>query len=241
MINTILFDLDGTLLRFKQDEFIEAYFNRLAGVFLKLGLDPECSIKAVWAGTGAMVKNDGRKLNIERFWETFKKVSNISEDRLRDVEAACDAFYINDFNSVKSIVDHCDIPKFIVRKMKDKGYTVILATNPLFPECGVISRLGWGDIDTNTFSLITHYANSSFCKPNLDYYREILEKTGKKPEQCLMIGNNPAEDMIAQALGMQVFLVTDYMENDSGIDITKIRHGSLSDMETFLLSMPDIV
>ena len=87
MINTILFDLDGTLLRFKQDEFIEAYFNRLAKVFAGLGMDPEQSIKAVWAGTRAMMKNDGAKLNIQRFWDRFSEVSGIDDELSAKVEA----------------------------------------------------------------------------------------------------------------------------------------------------------
>jgi len=78
------------------------------------------------------------------------------------------------FNEVKSIVEYSDIPKHLVSKMKEKGYTLVLVTNPLFPECGVLSRLEWGDIDKNVFTLLTHYGNSSYCKPNLGYYREIL-------------------------------------------------------------------
>ena len=240
MIDTILFDLDGTLLRFKQDVFINTYFSKLSNVFINLGLDPELSVKAVWAGTRSMVQNDGSKLNIQRFWDTFSEVMSISDTKLKMVEEACDRFYTSDFNQVKSIAEHSDIPKRLIKQLKDRGYTLVLATNPLFPECGVQSRLKWGDMDAEDFLLITHYGNSSFCKPALDYYKEILSKINKTPQLCLMVGNNPAEDMVVSELGMQVFLVTDYIEDDAKVDISQFRRGTLSEAEAFLLSLPEI-
>jgi FMN phosphatase YigB (HAD superfamily) len=240
MTDTILFDLDGTLARFNQDEFITTYFSELSKVFVRLGLDAEKACKGVWVGTKAMVLNDGAKLNTRRFWDAFSEFMGIEGDLLVAAEAACDDFYSNEFNIVKSIVAHSEIPARIVRAMADKGYTVALATNPLFPPCAVDSRLGWIGLEREDFSLITHYENSTFCKPNPAYYHEVLAKIGKTPEQCLMVGNNPAEDMCASELGMEVFLVTDYMENEAGIDISQFRNGRLEDMEAYLMAMPDL-
>lgn len=240
MIDTILFDLDGTLLRFKQEEFIEMYFAKLAKVFVKRGVDAESSIKAIWAGTKAMMANDGNRLNADVFWDRFKEVLALSDEEVKSIEAICDEFYTGDFNAVKSIVKTSDIPKRLTKRMKEKGYTVALATNPLFPECGVMSRLEWGELDKSVFLHITHYNNSSFCKPHLGYYREILDKIGKSPEQCLMVGNNTVEDMVAEELGMKTFLVTDCIENEQGIDVAKFRHGSLEEMEEYLMALPDI-
>jgi len=240
VIDTIMFDLDGTLCRFSQDDFINTYFKEISKVFAGLGFDPETSVKGVWAGTKAMVLNDGGKLNTKRFWDAFSEFMDVSDGQLKAAEAACDSFYSNEFNVVKSIVDHSDIPKRLVRDMAAKGYCIVLATNPLFPPCAVDSRLDWIGLTKSDFELITHYENSSYCKPNLSYYREILSKIGKSPEQCLMVGNNPAEDMIASELGIEVFLVTDYMENETGIDITAFRNGTIEDMEEYLLSLPKL-
>ena len=238
MVDTILFDLDGTLVRFYQEDFINTYFKELSKVFIKLGLDAEKACKAVWAGTKAMVLNDGAELNTYRFWNAFSEYMGIEGEQLAKVEAACDGFYTNEFNIVKSIIAPSEISARIVRAMAEKGYAVVLATNPLFPPCAVDTRLGWIGLSRDDFVLITHYQNSSFCKPNPDYYREVLSKIGKSPEQCLMVGNNPAEDMCVSALGMEVFLVTDFMENDTEVDISVFRHGSIEELETFLLELP---
>jgi len=161
----------------------------------------------------------------------------LDSEQIRVVEGACDSFYTNEFNAVRSIVRHSDVPARLVRELAAKGYVVALATNPLFPECAVESRLGWIGLEASDFAHITHYSNSSFCKPNLSYYNEVLSAIGKPPERCVMIGNNPAEDMIAGELGMQTLLVTDCLENEAGEDISGFRQGSLAELETCLMPL----
>ena len=240
MINTILFDLDGTLLNFSQKDFLGVYFTELSKVFIRLGLDAEKSIAAVWAGTKAMILNDGGKLNANRFWEGFAGQMGLEGTKLAEVEAACDSFYTNEFNIVKSVLKPSDISERLVRKMASKGYTVVLATNPLFPQCAVETRLGWTGLGIQDFLLVTHYSNSSFCKPNPEYFREVFTKINRSPEQCIMIGNNPGEDMVAGTLGAETFLVTDCLENDTGLCIEAFRKGSLAELESYLMSFPDV-
>ena len=64
MITTVLFDLDGTLLPMDQEVFVQDYLGRMAKYLAPHGYDPDLLVKALWAGTGAMVKNDGAALNL---------------------------------------------------------------------------------------------------------------------------------------------------------------------------------
>jgi FMN phosphatase YigB (HAD superfamily) len=235
-----MFDLDGTLARFEQDEFLQAYFGELSKVFVGFGYDADTAVKGVWSGTKAMVQNDGSMLNTQRFWETFAKIMNIEGEQLKKIETACDSFYSNEFNVVKAVIRHSEIPKRIVREMATRGFCVVLATNPLFPPCAVDSRLGWIELNRHDFEYFTHYENSSYCKPNPGYYNDIFSKIGKSPQQCLMVGNNPAEDMCVSKLGADVFLVTDFMENETGIDINIFKHGTIEDLEAYLLALPAV-
>ena len=240
MINTILFDLDGTLLLFKQDAFIEAYFSRLSKVFAKLEMDVEKSIEALWVGTKAMVLNDGSRANHERFWAVFTEHLGLTNEQCRVVEAACDDFYANAFDGVKSIMAPNDLSGRLVRALSAKGYAVVLATNPLFPSCAVTTRLGWIGLTQEDFLLVTHYSNSTFCKPNPKYYEEVFAKIGRTPEQCLMVGNNTLEDMSASDTGAETYLVTDCLENENDIDIAAFQHGTLAELEEYLMKLPDI-
>ena len=240
-MDTVLFDLDGTLAGFSQKPFIDKYFGELAKVFVKMGMDAGQSIKAVWAGTKAMLHNDGSMLNKERFWITFADSLGLDREQTETIEAACDSFYTNEFNAVKSILSHSEIPARLVRHLVEWGYDLVLATNPLFPECAVETRLGWIGLSLGDFKHITHYANSSFCKPSLKYYEEIFSKIRREPHHCIMVGNNPSEDMVVHKLGARVHLVTDFLENEEGADITEFRHGTLEEVAKELMSMPGIM
>ena len=241
MIDTILFDLDGTLLQFDQDEFIAVYFSKLTKMLAGLGLNAETAVKALWAGTKTMMQNDGAKLNSDRFWEVFAGMTEMSGDRLKAIENACDAFYENEFDSIKSILKNGDpgLPGRMIQSLKLQGFTLVLATNPLFPMCAVTTRLKWTGLAPEDFCLVTNYSNSTYCKPNPNYYREIFGKIGKEPSQCMMVGNNSREDMCAGDLGAATFLVTDCLENETDTDISAFRNGTLIELEEYLALLPD--
>jgi FMN phosphatase YigB (HAD superfamily) len=152
----------------------------------------------------------------------------------------CDDFYVNEFDTLRSLMAPNSISNRIVSSMSAKGYSIVLATNPLFPVCAVETRLRWIGLGLRDFLHVTHYGNSTFCKPNPGYFREVFAEINKSPTQCLMAGNNPVEDMCASALGAETFLVTDCLENENGADISSFSQGSLAELETYLMSMPDI-
>lgn len=68
---TILFDLDGTLLPMDQDAFTRGYFKLLAQKLAPHGYDPAALVDNIWAGTAAMVGNDGKRTNEAAFWDRF--------------------------------------------------------------------------------------------------------------------------------------------------------------------------
>ena len=70
---TILFDLDGTLLPMDQDQFTTSYFKLLAAKLAPYGYKANELVDNIWAGTAAMVKNDGRCSNEEAFWQRFSQ------------------------------------------------------------------------------------------------------------------------------------------------------------------------
>ena len=67
-IDTVLFDLDGQLLPMDNDAFTKGYFKLLAAAMMPYGYEPKKLVDAIWAGTAAMVKNDGTQSNEEAFW-----------------------------------------------------------------------------------------------------------------------------------------------------------------------------
>ena len=233
-LKAILFDLDGTLLPMDQDIFIKHYMGGLAAKMAPHGYDPKLLMKGIWAGTGAMVQNDGTRSNEQVFWDCFQ---NIFGENVRKDEPIFDEFYRKEFQSVKDVCGRDPRAAQVIALVKQKGLRPILATNPLFPAIATQSRACWAGLDPADFELITTYENSSFCKPHPDYYREILTKCGLAPEECVMVGNDVSEDMIARDLGMQVFLLTDCLINKENKDISQYPNGSFDALLRFLSNL----
>ena len=223
MTKAILFDLDGTLLPMDQEVFVRDYLGRMAAFLAPHGYDPQSLIKAVWAGTGAMVKNDGKALNEDVFWYVFNSI--LGRDAKQDL-ALFEEFYRTEFQKAKDSCGFNPAAVEAIRQIKAMGYRLILATNPLFPAIATYSRIRWAGLNPEDFELVTTYENSRFCKPNPDYYREILGKIALDGSQCLMVGNDVGEDRVAQKRGMKTFLLTDCLINKTAEDIMQYPNGS---------------
>lgn len=230
-IKVVLFDLDGTLLPMDQNVFAKAYFGMLAKKLATRGYEPNTLIENIWKGTAAMVKNDGSKKNEKAFWDTF--VSIYGEKALSDFPYF-EEFYKNDFDKIREFCGYTPAARNIVDDLKIRGKRVALATNPIFPSVATELRMKWAGLDKNDFELFTTYENSRYCKPNLKYYEDILTALGVDATECLMVGNDVKEDMIASELGMKVFLLTDCIINKDGADISVYPHGGFDALSEFL-------
>ncbi len=202
----ILFDLDGTLLPMDQDVFVKCYFGELCRKLCPLGIEPKPLTDAVWAGTKAMVLNDGARQNEDVFWDAFAQATGRDTEKFRPL---CDHFYGHEFHLARSATGENPLAVEAVRLAHEKAEQVVLATNPLFPLVGQRTRLSWVGLKPEDFALVTSYESDRYCKPNPDYYVDIIRRQGLDPARCLMIGNDENEDMLpAQGLGMDTYLVT---------------------------------
>ena len=235
MYNTILFDLDGTLAPFLQDEFVRAYFQLLLRRLVPMGWDGDSLIRALWAGVDAMIRNDGAAVNRQAFWEAFTQELGIAAMAL---ESILNDFYAREFDAVRSVLREPADHSRLIGGLRQKGYQVILATNPIFPAVAVATRLGWVGLSEEDFDYITTYENSRRSKPNPDYYRDILEHIGREPGECLMIGNNPVDDMAAVQAGLSGYLATDYIENPGGLPVDAYPHGTFQALTQELERLP---
>lgn len=122
-----------------------------------------------------------------------------------------------------------------IRRAKELGLRLVLATNPLFPAIATRSRVRWAGLNPEDFEWITTYENIGFCKPNPEYYREILRRIRVSPENCLMVGNDVTEDMAAMELGMGGFVLTDCLINREGKNLDDYPHGGFPELTEYLL------
>lgn len=227
----VLFDLDGTLLPMDQDTFIKAYLGGMAKKLAPHGYEPEKLVKAVYAGMKAMTENDGSCTNEDAFWTAF---TGLLGEHVREDIPIFDDFYRNEFQDVKNICGFLPEAAKTVRSLKEKGFHIALATTPMFPSIATESRIRWAGLEPEDFEIFTTYEDYHFCKPNLNYYKEVVEKLGVKPEECLMVGNDVGEDMITEELGMKVFLMPADLINKEGKDVSVYPQGDFEDLLAYI-------
>lgn len=231
MIKVVLFDLDGTLLPMDQENFTKTYFKLLAKKLAPHGYNADELISAVWGGTKAMAMNDGIISNEEQFWIKFSEL--IGDRALKD-KPIFDEYYANEFSDVKTACGYNPLAKKAVDTAKSLGFRVALATNPLFPKIATESRIKWAGFNPEDFELFTTYENSKFCKPNPSYYSAIVENLEVSPQECLMVGNDVGEDMVAAEIGMNVFLLTDCLINKTENLVDDYPNGDFEALIKFL-------
>lgn len=233
-ITTILFDLDGTLVPMDQDIFIGDYFRRISTSLAAYGYDPKKLVDTIWRGTEAMIRNTSGRSNEEVFWEVA--VSLYGEKILED-RHYFDTFYEMEFDKIKDVCGYNPAAAETVHSLKAAGYRVILATNPIFPARATEWRMGWAGLRPEDFALVTTYENISCSKPNPAYYTEILRRFDLRPEECLMVGNDVSDDMVAERIGMKVFLLTDCLINKDEVDISVYPNGSFKELNDYIQSL----
>lgn len=233
-ITTVLFDLDGTLLPMELETFTRAYFSLLAEKLASHGYEPKALIDTIWAGTAAMVKNDGSFTNEEAFWKVFTSVYG---EKARADEPVFNEFYASDFQKARAACGFTEKAAGTVAAIRAMGLRTALATNPIFPAVATESRIRWAGLQPEDFEIYTTYENSVHCKPNPAYFQDVIDALGVRADECLMVGNDATEDLAAAKLGMRVFLVTDCLINRHNADLSGCPCGSFDDLLAYLRSL----
>lgn len=228
----LLFDLDGTLLPMDTGQFLQAYLTTLAPHFAPF-MPPEQFVQELLRATREMVENtEGSKTNAEVFWESFLGKTSFDPEQTFPV---FEQFYLSAFPKLHVHTQPTPLAREVLTKAAARGCELVLATNPVFPRIAIEERLRWAGIADVPFRLITDYETMHYCKPNLSYFQEILEKVEVDTADCLMIGNDPAEDMVAAELGISTYLVEDCAVVRDEHTAANINHrGMLEELVSFL-------
>lgn len=208
MTLTLLFDLDDTLLSNDIDSFLPAYLRTL-GQYLASHVAPEKLVRDLLTATQQMLSNNTAALTLEQaFDQSFYPAIGKTKEEMRPV---LEQFYDQVFPSLQSLTSPRPEASSLVQLALRQGHTLVIATNPLFPQKAIEHRLRWAGLDPNhgAFALITTYEHFHFSKPNPAYYAEILAQLGWPNQPAVMIGNSLSDDLTpASLLDLPVFWVT---------------------------------
>jgi FMN phosphatase YigB (HAD superfamily) len=205
MLKAILFDLDNTLILFNEARFYQGYFRQIEKLFTDI-MPADQFVERLVGATRALVQNNGEMTNAEYFITAFARDH---KDRREELWNRFLYFYETEYDNLDA---NFTLPDHLYETMDEivqTGLKMVLASNPIFPFDVQMKRLAWAKLDHLPFDLVTHIENMSFCKPRIEYYLEISQKIGEPPETCMMVGNDPVNDLVAAHTGMKTYLSDD--------------------------------
>jgi len=204
-MKTFLFDLDDTILNLNWDETSKVHYGSLAEYHAKT-MPKEEVVKYVFLSYRYMVEVVDERTNKNRFYDKMAELSGVDKDILLASE---DGFYMNEFDRIKELTAPMEDMVKAVRSLYEKGFSLVLATNPVFPDLAVKKRIVWAGLEEKMFKKITYFESSKACKPNKEYYQQLIDELKLVPSECVMVGNDRKEDMMAAEFGMEAILITD--------------------------------
>jgi FMN phosphatase YigB (HAD superfamily) len=225
----LLFDLDGTLLQVRMSRFLEAYFPLLAARF---GADddlPRFRGALIDSVRDMLESRNDRKLLFQVFLDSF--APKVDRDAA-GVTTVFEGFHRDGIDALRPLTRPVPEARPLLEKAASLGYEIALATNPVFVRQAIDARLNWAGLGEFPFLFVSSADNMHFCKPHSEYFEEVLENIGRKPADCLMIGDDPKMDMPAREAGIATWFVPSEGKSlaQGGSDYS----GSLADLASWV-------
>jgi HAD superfamily hydrolase (TIGR01549 family) len=230
-IRAILFDLDGTLVQVEMQEFIPRYLQKLSAWFAP-EIEPVRFQSLVRAAiTGLLQPRTADVTNEELLLQGLEQQLQLKPDRFRQTYRQ---WIAEEVEMLQPLVAPHPLTRTLVEMAFERECRVVIATNPVFPRALIEARLRWAGLADCPFELVTCYENSCHCKPNPEYFQEILDKLQLPPAACLMVGNDNYHDVAARMAGIPTFLVETWLIDRGPAGLRPDYRGDHQELLAFL-------
>ncbi len=214
MSYTLLMDLDDTLLENNIDSFLPHYLHDF-GREVAPYMDPEKFTRRLLAGTQAMVNNRNPDCTLQDAFEAvFFPGLGINDQSFRQV---AEHFYADVFPNLQRLTRPAADGQALMDEVRRRGYSVVIATNPLFPLTAIQQRIDWAGLPVHRypFDLVASYETFHYAKPDPAFFAEALAGLGWPDGPIVIVGDDiDREVKPGRELGLPVF----WIERD-GIDV----------------------
>lgn len=229
---TLLFDLDDTLLDTNLDAFMPAYFQALSQHMARHSA-PSTMLRALIAGVNLMNESADPTRTLEEIFDGdfYTQLGFPKHDLIPIFEA----FYDDVFPALAQYTRQRPDAVPLIDWAYGRGYRIAIATDPLFPRKATYHRLRWAGFDPERFELVSSFEHFHFTKSHPAYYAEVLGRMGWPDGPVLMVGNDPARDLLpAHQLGLKTFFVDGESSSGPGFEAGR---GRLADLRPWLESI----
>jgi FMN phosphatase YigB (HAD superfamily) len=204
-IDTVLFDLDGTLVEVDMQRFVPAYLRRLTEQLSDLCGPLQVAEVMRRAVTEMLHCSSGQTTMEEVFLNRLTTACGISAAQYR---MRLERFVHEDLPELQPLVKGHPLARELLETCIDNGWRAVLATNPIFPRHVVDARVAWGGLEQIPFTAVTAYETARYCKPHPGYFHDLMNALDVPAAACLMVGNDTEHDLSAGKVGLQTCLLS---------------------------------
>lgn len=207
MIKAVLLDLDETLIRNPNQGFVPLYLQLIDEFFMRRwGMRLSRTLI-----DSVRLMNSPRDLEHTNQYLAMQLIQQASSKSEEEITTALQEFYADFYPALQSCTQTVSGAPELIADLKAKGYSVVIATNPIYPPEAIRQRLQWAGLSGNfdDYDFVTRADNMHFAKPHPAYYAEILGRVGVEPDEAVMVGDSIANDIApASSLGIHTCLTT---------------------------------
>jgi FMN phosphatase YigB (HAD superfamily) len=229
---TLLLDLDDTLLDTNLDAFMPAYFRALSGHLAKHSA-PGTMLRVLIEGVNLMNESEDPTRTLEEIFDAdfYEKLGSSKAELIQVI----DEFYEEVFPALAQHTRQRPDALPLIDWADSRGYRIAIATDPLFPRKATYHRLRWAGFEPERFELVSTFEHFHFTKTHPAYYAEVLGRLGWPEGPVVMVGNDPARDLLpAHRLGLKTFFVDGETKSSPGFETGR---GELADLRPWLESI----
>jgi HAD superfamily hydrolase (TIGR01509 family) len=243
IIQTVLFDLGGTLLHYEQppDNTFEAMNGRALRAFLKVAMqggsrvaDPDLAVRAVTLMAAAL-EAKAKRTHCSNQAETVIR-EGLEAVGVRVPEKVFDDSMNAYYEVIAAVVKPADenAPE-VLRRLADQGRLLGLVSNTLSPP-------EVHDADLERFGLLEYLpvrvysSRAGFIKPDERIFRQALDLFDVAPAEAVFVGDKLDVDIAGpQKIGMRTILLASPFRTETSDEVTPdARVASLSELPDLL-------
>ncbi len=204
-ITHVLVDMDGTLIQQPGPVFFNLFAFGVLYRMREFGTIPEL-IRAASKTKQILLSPHEFPSNEEAFFETLAKELHTSKDKIK---IFMQKFFDSEYPFICLSLKTQPYARELVDILRMTGRHITLATNPVFGKREIEMRLKASQLFLHDFDHVTSWDMMKTTKPQKEFFHSTLNEIGAKPQNTVMIGNDPYYDLPAHKVGIQTLLVGD--------------------------------
>ncbi len=225
MIDAVFFDLDNTLLESDGDQFLEDF---LAALGRRLGADPDRFAEAAMIAGAAVMGDHPDRTNHDLLVGILASELGLGTGQ---VDSAVRCFGRAELEPLGRPWAFIPAARGVVQAVIAMNKKVVLATSPIYLEGPIRERMRRASVADLHWDLLTTSDRMHSAKPHARYFAEAAQLVGCPPTACVMVGDNPFQDLPAARAGFHTYFVGQPLP---GLDTGSA--GTLGDFPQWLLT-----